>query len=446
MAAIKNDLTATYNGKPFDTAGIDVTIVGGNQLTFALNASGVAKVIQEGVDKEFKLNIKLETNPIEKRTTNQIKNSAKLVGEDLEEDYYDVSSVESSSYGSEVEIQKNVYDKNGNNGQGEWVNLLKVETDAAGNLVQDTYVYRVKYIPRKGFSVPSIGPIVDNLPNTVEFVGFVDPSDVANAASPSKADRALPDSNLVATYATDASGNETVTIKQGAAQFGNDKETAVYIAVKVKDLSKLDSITNRIDSSEATIDPVTYAIGDYTWIDTNKNGKQDPGEPVLPGVKVELLDKDGKVIGTTTTDKDGFYIFDKLPSGEYQVKFTLTEEQAKKYQFTQAGAGSDGKVDSNADVKTGKTITFYLGDTNKELTRDYTRPFEASEGIDPTWDAGVVEIDDSTLTNDPKEVKTTDPKQPEKLKKTGASVLVAGLSALALIGAGGVLVARRRDA
>src|SRR5690606_35733373 len=60
-----------------------------------------------------------------------------------------------------------------------------------------------------------------------------------------------------------------------------------------------------------TVEPEkNYAIGDFTWIDANKNGLQDEGERVLPDVTVELI-QDGEVIRTTTTDERGRYIFDE---------------------------------------------------------------------------------------------------------------------------------------
>src|SRR5699024_7324800 len=79
-----------------------------------------------------------------------------------------------------------------------------------------------------------------------------------------------------------------------------------------------------------------------------------------------------------------------LPAGTYQVKFTLTEEQAAIYEFTKLKAGDDGAVDSNADPATGWTEEIVLDDSNSALTGDYDREFSATEGVDPTWDAGVV--------------------------------------------------------
>lgn len=139
----------------------------------------------------------------------------------------------------------------------------------------------------------------------------------------------------------------------------------------------------------------TYAIGDYTWIDRNKDGVQDENEKPLKGVIVELYDKDENFIRETTTNDEGLYIFDELPAGDYKVKFKLTEEQEKQYRFTTQNAGDDTNIDSDADEK-GWTTEITLNEKdNKQLTKDYEdQEFKASEGIDPTWDAGVIELTD----------------------------------------------------
>src|SRR5699024_3215436 len=86
-----------------------------------------------------------------------------------------------------------------------------------------------------------------------------------------------------------------------------------------------------IEGFDITNTQKTYAIGDYVWVDRNKDGIQDDNEEPLEGVKVELFDENGDKIGETTTDEHGRYMFDELPAGKYKVKFTLTDEQAKKY-------------------------------------------------------------------------------------------------------------------
>src|SRR5690606_23830210 len=88
----------------------------------------------------------------------------------------------------------------------------------------------------------------------------------------------------------------------------------------------------------------TYATGDYTWIDTNRDGLQGDDEPVLANVTVELLDADGNSFDeplTTTTDENGHYLFDEVPAGRYTLKFTLNGDDAVKYTFTDALQGED---------------------------------------------------------------------------------------------------------
>ena len=51
------------------------------------------------------------------------------------------------------------------------------------------------------------------------------------------------------------------------------------------------------------------AIGDTVWIDANNNGIQDPGEPGVGGVLVNLT---GWPL-STTTNPDGTYLFSDLP-------------------------------------------------------------------------------------------------------------------------------------
>lgn len=75
-------------------------------------------------------------------------------------------------------------------------------------------------------------------------------------------------------------------------------------------------------------DPQTGAIGDTVWLDSDSDGVQDPSEPGLAFVNLELfedtngngvLDGGDTSVGTTTTDADGHYRFDSLTSGNYFV-------------------------------------------------------------------------------------------------------------------------------
>ena len=70
------------------------------------------------------------------------------------------------------------------------------------------------------------------------------------------------------------------------------------------------------------------SIGDRIWLDSNRDGKQDPDEPGVNDVTVTLRsDPDGdgifdKVVSTTKTSGNGNYQFPALPPGLYLVTVT----------------------------------------------------------------------------------------------------------------------------
>ncbi|MFD2840743.1 SdrD B-like domain-containing protein [Populibacterium corticicola] len=148
----------------------------------------------------------------------------------------------------------------------------------------------------------------------------------------------------------------------------------------------------------------SFAIGDIVWIDSNRDGIQGADEKPLAGVTVTLLDAAtgepvtvdiaGNDIKPIVTGKDGKYLFDNLPAGTYKVQFELTEEQGKTYKFTSNVPGanstdnSDGVVTKNPLVAVTKDIV--LDRTNGALDTEYDAKFIATQGVDPTWDAGVV--------------------------------------------------------
>jgi hypothetical protein len=130
-------------------------------------------------------------------------------------------------------------------------------------------------------------------------------------------------------------------------------------------------------------------IGDYVWLDRNQNGLQDKGEPPVPNVPVVLLDKDNKKIAETTTTKDGKYLFDGLPDGDYQVCFQVNlPPELQGYTLTKPKAGDDA-LDSDPDPQTGCTRQVKLGPGQREiLTLDagfIAPPAAATVGTGGSW-------------------------------------------------------------
>jgi len=151
---------------------------------------------------------------------------------------------------------------------------------------------------------------------------------------------------------------------------------------------KADGSTVRLQATEprkvGIIIPAPYvSIGDYVWYDANYNGQQDAGELPAAGVKVTLKDKDGNVVGTTTTDADGYYWFQNLTE---KANYTLEFEKPSGYNWTTQNSGAD-KTDSDVDPAT-STISFTAPTWVEGVSKNLGGHDKAD---DPTLDAGLIE-------------------------------------------------------
>lgn len=156
----------------------------------------------------------------------------------------------------------------------------------------------------------------------------------------------------------------------------SDADPATGIAQFVAPPSGL----NLLDApDDPTVDAGLFelvSIGDYVWMDVDRDGIQDAGEPVVPGVTVRLLDGT-TVVATTITDPSGRYAFTGLPGGTaYTVEFVKPAGTS----FTVANTPSDDAADSDPDPATGLVkVTTPVTGNNVAATPD-----------DPTIDAGLV--------------------------------------------------------
>ena len=137
-------------------------------------------------------------------------------------------------------------------------------------------------------------------------------------------------------------------------------------------------------------------MGNYTWIDANINGIQDPGELPLAGVVVKLLnaagtapatDASGTPVASVTTDATGFYFIGNLLPGTYKAEFDLPTG----YRFTSTGGGTTA-TDSNpvptAQALVGITPAFTIAGSATGDTTAVTQP--TAQFANLTIDAGVI--------------------------------------------------------
>ena len=106
-------------------------------------------------------------------------------------------------------------------------------------------------------------------------------------------------------------------------------------------------------------------IGDEVFLDENADGINDPGEPGVPGVTVNLLDAAGDIVDTTTTDDDGNFLF-TTPPGDFIVEFV----PPAGFDITRPLQGQDPSVDSNATPLTGRSEPVTLNPGDSDLTID----------------------------------------------------------------------------
>src|SRR6185436_14615827 len=124
--------------------------------------------------------------------------------------------------------------------------------------------------------------------------------------------------------------------------------------------------TNEDDDDQVSLTRLVQ-IGDFVWVDTNRNGQQDVGEPGIPGVTVNLLDSTGTtVLQTTLTGAGGIYGFTVAP-GTYIVEFVSPAGVYDK--FTTAHSGSD-VTDSDASQANGRTGPYTVASGETNLTID----------------------------------------------------------------------------
>ncbi|MCM3778756.1 DUF11 domain-containing protein [Microbacterium hydrocarbonoxydans] len=156
-------------------------------------------------------------------------------------------------------------------------------------------------------------------------------------------------------------------------------------------------VARRIDRTiDAGLVPV-LAIGDFVWVDSDRDGRQDPTEVPVAGVTVALVtpdgspavDADGAPVPSVKTDANGHYVFDNLRQGDYRVRFT--DLPIGFMPTIQSAAGVATASDSNPDA-TGLTPVFTLSGAGTDV-----RPVTAADGttravrIDPTIDLGIAQ-------------------------------------------------------
>ena len=146
-----------------------------------------------------------------------------------------------------------------------------------------------------------------------------------------------------------------------------------------------DSVTLPVISNDVYATVPTTSIGDFVWLDDNKNGIQDDGEKGVSGIKVILYQGDGNdnyaELNSTITDSNGFYKFTELDEGDYKVGVDLT---GTSYKLTDANIGDDDSKDSDVDTTSNQTNPISLPVNKSDNDEDIGLTQEANITINGT--------------------------------------------------------------
>ncbi len=110
-------------------------------------------------------------------------------------------------------------------------------------------------------------------------------------------------------------------------------------------------------------------IGDYVWLDENRDGVQDPNEFGIPNVQVFLYNANDLTtpIASTLTGFDGGYLFNPLPAGEYVVGFG---SPGTNFTATTVNNSANDAIDSDMDPTTLQTGPYLLANGDSVVTVD----------------------------------------------------------------------------
>ena len=134
----------------------------------------------------------------------------------------------------------------------------------------------------------------------------------------------------------------------------------------VADVTIAEATGSVIDVNFGFVKPAS--LGDYTWMDVNRDGIQDADEPALPGVTVTLTyedgsavtDASGNAVTATASDANGKYSFENLLPGGYKVSF----QAPAGFEATTSEAGDDRAADSNG---ASASVTLVQGQTDDTI-------------------------------------------------------------------------------
>ena len=200
-------------------------------------------------------------------------------------------------------------------------------------------------------------------------------------------------------------GTYTVTELIQPVGYLDGRDTAGRVGSQTRGTASNEVITNvRLDGNDSGVEYnfgeiLPGSISGQVFADTDDDCLLDaPNDRPLSGVIVELLDEQGRILQSTSTDSDGKYRFDNLLPGRYSVR----ELQPSGYFQGGQVAGSGGGDASQPDLI--RSISLAPGDELVNYDFCEVPPAEISgivfvdRDADCLWDSGEVHLSGITIS------------------------------------------------
>ena len=161
---------------------------------------------------------------------------------------------------------------------------------------------------------------------------------------------------------------------------------------------ELHASPSKIGISPVTLFRVTSAIGDYVWLDADRDGVQDVTEPGIANVTLDLytdydgngLPDGGGYIGSATTDLYGRYLFPDLGAGPYVVTVTDRNGVLAGYSLTTGSTDPHGVITLEKDTRYLQAdFGYYPGDPSKAAIGNLVWSDADNDGMQDLGESGI---------------------------------------------------------
>ena len=150
--------------------------------------------------------------------------------------------------------------------------------------------------------------------------------------------------NVTATYGP---GTHTINVNMPACGWQSDLYLGPLQAQLIPNVGHISStIFAWAYKQGSSLACATASLGNYIWVDSNDNGRQDASESGVDGVTVKLFKSDGTLAAQQVTAGGGAYLFTGLLPGSYYV---VVSNYPALYRIARQNDAGDDAMDSDLD-------------------------------------------------------------------------------------------------